>query len=79
MIIQDIINKVVNWLHQHEITEFDKEYAELNRGKQFLGEEEILRCLDFVLESFDGEKISLGSLLDNDLTTGVVGKDSSID
>jgi hypothetical protein len=59
MKIQDIINNLVNWIHSKEINEFNLDYSNLIKGKQFPNNEAIVnKQLDQIIQDFDGHKIS---------------------
>lgn len=80
MIIQDLIYKIGKWLYSGEITAFDEERKELNKGKQFPDEKVVLERLDSIMSNFDGNKISLGTdVTEQDLVGVGADKDDSID
>lgn len=61
MAIENLIYKIGKWLYSNELSEFDKKREELTKGRQFPDEKAILKQLDSVMISFDGNKISLGT------------------
>jgi hypothetical protein len=57
--IQDIINKLINWFCQNDIAEMDKEYLNIIKGKQFPDEKQISEQLDFALDSLIKKFLSI--------------------
>lgn len=77
--LQEIINKVVNWFNRDSIAKFNKEHEELTRGRQFPDEETISKQLDYAIQNSDGNKISTDFLSHHNDNTPLVGIDNTMD
>jgi hypothetical protein len=76
MTIQDLIHRIGKWLYSNELAKFDQDREELTKGRQFPDEKAISKRLDFVMSSFDGNKISLGTTTTEE-DIAVIGADNN--
>lgn len=77
--IQELINKAVNWFHGDQIAKFDQDHAELIKGRQFPKGDAISKQLDFALNNIDNNQISKDFLSYYKDDVDIAGVDNSSD